>query len=93
MLRFDLGDHGNADHLVLTGAGSRGTLGSNGYLFDFSGAHPAADDLYTLLTFDSTDFISTDFDYFGLGRAITVPLNLATTTCRSASCGAPTRCR
>jgi autotransporter-associated beta strand protein len=64
--QFDLSSSDTtADQLAITGDFVRGTGAAGSFLFDFMGSTPKWAETYTLITFDSTDFVLGDFDLAG----------------------------
>lgn len=78
-LRFDLGATQEAsDSIALSGAFTKGS-GST-FVFDFTDAGASPSITYTLLSFDSTNFLSTDFSATGLAGTFGINANTLTFT-------------
>ncbi|GAB4460930.1 MAG: hypothetical protein OHK0029_25590 [Armatimonadaceae bacterium] len=66
ILAFDLSGNGISDRVVVSSSLLKGAAGTQGFYFDFTGATPVDGGLYGLLSFSTTDFVASDFGYYGL---------------------------
>ncbi len=66
IMQLDLAEANASDRMALNGHFGKGTVGADGFRFDLSVTGSFTSGLYPLVTFGSTDFVVSDFDYFGL---------------------------
>lgn len=66
ILQLDLAVANSSDRVALAGHLGKGATSTDGFRFDLSVLGSVENGVYPLVSFGSTDFVVSDFDYFGL---------------------------